>query len=204
MLLADTLHQDLDDLAEQDPDIKRALDASGYPPVRHEPDGFRALLHTIVAQQISKAAAASILNRVTALVPEVTARTIGELDRDMLRKAGLSGRKCDYVYGLCAAIESGDLDFQKLAQSSDQEVMKAITALRGFGPWSGKVFLLFCLGRRDVFPGDDLALMESLGRLKQLPNRPTAKEAEALTEAWKPRRSAAALLLWHIYRSGLP
>jgi len=72
--------------------------------------------------------------------------------------------------------------------------------LRGFGRWSAEIYLMFSLGRRDIFPADDLALQVALGRLKGLDKRPKAKEARALTEPWAPYRSAASLFLWHYYQ----
>jgi DNA-3-methyladenine glycosylase II len=117
-----------------------------------------------------------------------------------LRKAGMSLRKVEYAKGLARAIVQGEFDVEGLAKLKDADAIEAITALRGFGRWSAEIYLMFSLGRRDIFPSGDLALRVALGRLKGLEERPTAAQADHLVAHWSPYRSAGALLLWRYYR----
>lgn len=187
-------------LAAIDSDVANALDIVGLPPPRLRPAGFKTLFNTIASQQISTEAARSILGRVEALMPEVTPQAILEVDDLSLREAGLSYRKIEYAKGTASAIVAGEFDVEGLTAMSDDEVITAITALRGFGRWSAEIYLMFSLRRRDVFPADDLALRTALGRLKQLAEKPTAKQAREMVAHWAPWRSVGALFLWHYYR----
>ena len=93
--------------------------------------------------------------------------------------------------------------YSAMAALEDEEAITQITAVRGFGRWSAEIYLMFSLGRPDVFPADDLALQVGLQKLYRLPEKPTPKEARALSEHWSPRRSAGSLFLWHYY-AGAP
>jgi DNA-3-methyladenine glycosylase II len=109
-------------------------------------------------------------------------------------------RKVEYAQGLAQAILDGDFVPADLEAKENDEVTKAITALRGFGVWSAEIYLMFSLQRNDIFPADDLALQVALQRLKGLAQRPTPGQARSLIEHWSPRRSAGSLFLWHYYR----
>ncbi|MCL6414156.1 DNA-3-methyladenine glycosylase 2 family protein [Aestuariirhabdus sp. Z084] len=191
---------DLALLVTRDSQLANALAQVGPPPPRNRPAGFETFLSTIVSQQISTEAARAILGRVTALMPELSAPALLKLNSQDLRDAGLSFRKIEYAQGLAAAIVNGEFDIDALAQLDDADAIKAITALRGFGRWSAEIYLMFSLKRRDIFPADDLALLIALGRLKQLPGKPTPAQARELTTHWAPMRTTGALFLWHYYR----
>ncbi|WP_426415436.1 DNA-3-methyladenine glycosylase family protein [Aestuariirhabdus sp. LZHN29] len=187
-------------LATIDMDVANALGLIGPPPPRIRPAGFETFLSTIVSQQISTSAARAILARVTALMPNTSALALLEVEDDALRGAGLSYRKIEYAKGLAEAVARGTLDIDGLASLSDEKAIQTITSLRGFGRWSAEIYLMFSLKRPDIFPADDLALLVALGRLKQLPGKPTPKQARDLTAHWAPWRSAGSLFLWHYYR----
>lgn len=187
-------------LATIDVDVRAALALVGMPERRLREPGLETLVSIIVSQQISTEAAASIMSRLRQRVPEMTAKSLLDCGSDDLRQAGLSARKVEYCQSLALAIEEGSLSLDQLSVMSDDNAIRAITALRGFGRWSAEIYLMFSLGRRDVFPADDLALQVALGRLKQMENRPTAKQAREMTESWSPWRSAGAIFLWHYYR----
>jgi len=190
----------LNALAKRDDDMREALTAYGKPKPRIRPEGFETFVNTVVAQQISTHAANAIMGRVRKRLPRLTPRTLMKVSDEDLRAAGLSFRKIEYLRGLAEAELSGQLGIKKLGELSDEEAIERIVQLRGFGRWSAEIYLMFSLGRRDIFPADDLALQVALGRLKGLDKRPTAKEARALTESWAPYRSAASLFLWHYYQ----
>ena len=188
------------ELAKKDADVEAALEMVGMPGSRIRDAGLETLVSIIVSQQISTEAAASIMNRLRDLLPGMTAAKLMDCDPDSLRKAGLSARKTEYCQSLAQAVASGELPLDQLAQMNDEEVIKIITALRGFGRWSAEIYLMFSLGRTDIFPADDLALQVALGRLKQLEEKPTARQSRDITAAWAPLRSAGAIFLWHYYR----
>lgn len=190
----------LKELALLDSHIAGAINLVGVPKPRLRPAGFSTLFNTIVSQQISTEAAAAIMGRVNALLPDLTAAEILKKTDDELRAAGLSYRKIEYAKGLARAIMEQTFPVDDLGELSNEEAIKEITALKGFGRWSAEVYLMFSLKRRDIFPADDLALQVALQKLKELPHRPTAKQARQLTEHWSPYRSVGSLFLWHYYR----
>ena len=194
------IRRHLDRLAMLDADLCRGLELLRYPKPRIRAPGFETLLSTIVSQQISTEAAASIMQRVRALLPRMQADEVLRLPDGALREAGLSRRKVEYVEGLALAILDGRFDPEMLAAMDDADAVAAITSLRGFGAWSAEIYLMFSLQRSDVFPAGDLALRVALGRLKGLDSVPGEREARALVEHWSPYRSAGSLFLWHYYR----
>ncbi len=195
------LQSALKELARRDEDIKRALGEVGYPKERrHEAPSFENFLRIIVGQQLSVKAATTIFGRVeAALGSDFSPQKLLLLTDDDLRAAGLSRQKIEYARGLCAAVIEGRLDPAVLGGLSDDEVVGQITALKGFGRWSAEMFLLFSLGRPDVWPADDLAIQAGVQRLKGLPERPGRKLTDQLAEGWRPHRGAAAIFLWHYY-----
>lgn len=197
------LKKALDEIAAGDKDVARALRRLGYPQPRRRPAGFATFLETIVSQQLSAKVAATITGRVKALLPEMTPEALLALPEGALREAGLSGRKVEYAEGLARAIVAGKFAPEAFGALEDEAVIESIVALRGFGRWSAEIYLMFSLGRPDVFPADDLALQVALQRLKKLRTRPTAAVARTLVAHWAPWRSAGSLFLWH-YHHGMP
>jgi len=194
------INRALKKLAQIDTDIARGIDQVGFPEPRIRPAGFDTLLSTIVGQQISTEAARTIRDRVDALLPEISPAALLALKDAALRGAGMSGRKIEYAKGLASAMVEGRFDLDGLAELDDEAAIEAITALRGFGRWSAEIYLMFSLGRVDIFPSGDLALRVSLMRLKGLDERPTPGQAKTLAEHWSPYRSAGSLFLWLYYR----
>ena len=195
----DVIRLGLDQLAAKDKYLAVGLELVGYPPPRIRPHGFATLLNIIVGQQISVKAAASILGRLHDIMAENTAMALLDLTIDEIRSAGMSLRKAEYATGVAKAIVSGELDIAALLLMDDKTVINELIKLRGIGRWSGEIYAMFSLGRRDIFPADDIALQEAFRRLKLLDNRPTGKEIRQLTENWAPWRSVGALFLWHYY-----
>jgi len=183
-----------------DEDLRRGLALVHYPKPRIREPGFETLVSAIVSQQISTGAAAAIMARVRALLPEMRAQDVFRLPDGALRAAGLSLRKVEYVEGLALAMMEQRFDPAGLAQMDDQAAIEAITALRGFGAWSAEIYLMFCLQRSDVFPAGDLALRIALQKLKGIDTPLNDKQARELVASWSPYRSAGSLFLWHYYR----
>ena len=197
---ADRLRAMLDTLAAGDPDLRRALARVGYPASRQRDPGFATLLRIVLAQQVSTASAAAIWRKLeAALQGEITPARLLALDDAALRAAGFSARKVEYARGLCAVVTTGTLDIAGLALLEEEAAIGTLVALRGFGRWSAEIYLLFALGRADVFPADDLAIQIAIQRLRGLAARPGGKLARELAEPWRPYRGAAAVFLWHYY-----
>jgi DNA-3-methyladenine glycosylase II len=190
----------LNKLALLDADLERGLELVRYPKPRIREQGFATLLSTVVGQQISTQAAAAVMHRVRALLPKMEATEVLKLPPGALREAGLSLRKVEYVEGLAQAMTEGRFDPSKLESMDDQSAIKAITSLRGFGPWSAEIYLMFSLQRSDVFPAGDLALRIALQKLKGIDTPLDEKQARELVALWSPYRSAGSLFLWHYYR----
>lgn len=187
-------------LAKTDNYIKAAIDHVGYPGERINEQSLAVFLRVIIGQQLSVKAAASISARVTALTGESPSPTsFDNIDDETLRGAGLSKQKIAYVRSLCDTVKAGTLDIQALPTLSDEEAIAAITAVKGLGVWSAHMYLMFSLGRADVWPVGDLAVRVGVGRMIGLEERPTEKETQAIGERWRPHRSVVALLAWHYY-----
>lgn len=194
-----TLAEGLAALSASDSDVARALEETGPPALRRREAGFEALLGAIVSQQISKAAAATVWGRLEAAAGSIAPEAVLALDEDALRAAGLSRQKAAYAHGLAQAVITGSIDLDGLADRSDEAVIEELVRLKGIGRWSAEIYLLVALGRSDVFPADDLALMIGAQRLKRLDARPNRTALTKIAEAWRPWRGPAALLLWHYY-----
>ena len=199
LMTEQTLCDGLAALAAADRDVARALQEVGPPALRSREPGFEALLGAIVSQQISKAAAQTVWNRLAGAADPLGPETVLALDEDALRAAGLSRQKAKYARGLAEAVITGAIDLDGLAQLPDETVAEQLVALKGIGRWSAEIYLLFALGRPDAFPADDLALMIGAQRLKRLEDRPNRTALTQIAEAWRPWRGPAALLLWHYY-----
>ena len=194
----------LDQLAKRDQHIKAGLELAGYPEERRGgPPSFEHLLRIIVGQQLSVKAAATIYGRLEGALGKVAPKKYLARTDEELRALGLSRQKISYGRGLSEAVLSGSLKPMALSQLPDHEVMEIITSLKGFGRWSGEMFLLFSLGRPDVWPADDLGIQAALHKLKNMRKRPDQEKTDAIGKPWRPYRGAAAVFLWHYY-SNIP
>ena len=201
-LSASNIKTGLDAVAESDADVRRALDAVGYPDERRNVAGFPTFARIIAGQQLSVKAAATIAGRLQDLVGEpMVPENILARSFDDLRGVGLSGPKVNYLLGLAEAVHEKRFLPDDLPNMSDEDALKSITQLKGFGRWSAEMYLMFSLGRPDVWPADDLAVREAVRKLKNLDERPGTKEMDLIAEPWRPHRSSVALFLWHFYKN---
>ncbi|MEQ8507071.1 MAG: DNA-3-methyladenine glycosylase [Rhodospirillales bacterium] len=188
------------ELVDQCEYMARAYADAGAPLPRRRPDGFPALVSSIIGQQVSAHAGAAIQRRVEAGLGSVTAEAVLTKSEDELRSFGLSRPKIKYIRGVAEAVATGELDFDALRHAPDDEVLETLTRLKGIGQWTAEIYLMFALQRPDVMPSGDLALAESAARLMGLKARPKPKELAVIAERWQPWRSTAALMLWYYYR----
>lgn len=199
---ATQLHAALDALAALEPGIAQALAVTGYPDERIREPGYATLLRTIVGQQVSVAAAASVWNKLEALIgPECPPDKLLAQDFDGLRACGLSRQKQGYARSLAELVLSGELPLDALP-ADDEEAIAYLTRVKGIGRWSAEIYLLFAEGRTDIWPAGDLAVQEGVGRLLKLDARPSEKDIRVIAERWRPYRGAAAIFTWHIYAKG--
>ena len=191
----------LDAIAVIEPGIARALELAGYPEPRIRPTGHATLLRTIVGQQVSVAAAASMWRKLEDLIgTDMDPQALLAASFDDLRACGLSRQKQGYARSLCELVAAGALDFAALPED-DEAAIALLTQIKGIGRWSAEIYLLFAEGRGDIWPAGDLAVQAGLHRLLSLPERPSEKETRALAEGWRPHRGAAAIFTWHCYNN---
>jgi len=200
-LSSDALREGLDAIAAIEPGIARALAVAGYPEPRLRERGHATLLRTIVGQQVSVAAAASMWRKLEALIgPDLDPRVLLAHDFEALRACGLSRQKQAYARSLCELVSASALDLSNLPED-DETAIAELTRIKGIGRWSAEVYLLFAEGRGDIWPAGDLAVQAGLHKLLDLPERPSEKAARLIAEPWRPHRGAAAIFTWHVYNN---
>ena len=199
-LSAEQLKASLDALAAIEPAFAEALARAGYPEPRIREPGYETLLRTIVGQQVSVAAAASMWTKLEAALGDTSdPQKMLDASDELLRSAGLSRQKSGYARSLAGLVASGELNLQHLPED-DEEAIAALTKIKGIGRWSAEVYLLFAEGRPDIWPAGDLAVMREVGTLLGLEERPDEKKTRELAEKWRPHRGAAAIFAWHHYK----
>ncbi len=182
-------------LADRDTRFAAALQQTGPLPLRLKPDGFAQLLNAIVSQQVSVASAAAIWRRLENAGLTAPEPVLASSD-EALRALGMSRQKARYARTLAEA----DIDYAALRSLTNEDAIKQLVEVPGIGVWTAEVYVMFCLGRADVFAPGDLALQESARLLFDLPDRPKDRVFREMAQDWTPWRSVAARLLWAYYR----
>jgi len=195
-------------LRRLDPRLAAVHDVTGGPPLRRSVPGFEGLAGIIVAQQVSTASARAIWARCLAVFQPMAGETILAAPDEAFRRAGLSRPKIAALRAVAAASGNG-LDLDGLAALDADAAHAALVTVKGVGPWTADVYLLFCLGHADAFAAGDLALREAARAALGLPERPSVADLAAASQAWRPWRGVAARLLWAYYawmkgREGAP
>ena len=157
-------------------------------------------MFVVTGQQISVAAGRAIYSRLETALGEITAATLAAASDGVLRAAGYSAPKMRTLRALQEAALGNLLDLDALEEKSAEEAILSLSAIKGIGPWTAEVYLLFAAGHPDIFPAADLALQESVRVAFALGKRPGARDMREMSDAWSPWRSAAARLLWAYYR----
>lgn len=180
-------------------DVRMAglIDRVGPCQFRPRKDRFGTLVRAIIGQQISSKAAAAIDGRLRALTGDPhTPKPLLDVGEAGLRSVGLSGVKARYVLNLAGAAHDGGLPLHKFHRLSDDEIVASLTAIKGIGVWTAEMFLIFSLGRPDVFPVADLGIRAAVRQRLGLPDLPRPDVCRALAEPWRPFRSVASWYLW--------
>jgi DNA-3-methyladenine glycosylase II len=183
-------------LARQCEIMKAAHAHVGVPEWRTRAGGYAGLARTIAFQQLSTKAAGTIWGRVEVLLGKVTPASVLAADIDALRACGLSRPKINHLRSIATAIEDGSLNLKRVAKASDAAAQAELVAVKGIGPWTADVYLMFALGRWDVFPHADIGLSEAYRMLSGERRRHPPKKFLKTGERWRPYRGVAAHLLW--------
>ena len=187
-------------LAEIDPAFVATTVADGpNPALRRRAAGFEGLVGIVVSQQVSTASATAIFRRLQARLGAFDAAAVHATSDADLKLCGLSMSKLKTLRALAEAQASGALDFAQLAAMDAKVAHASLCELRGIGPWTADVFLLFCLGHADAWPAGDLALQEAAKLVLDLDARPDTKAMIEIGERWRPLRGVAAHCLWAYY-----
>jgi DNA-3-methyladenine glycosylase II len=185
----------------KDPALAGIIDIVGEYELKKKNRHFAVLVESIISQQLATSAADAIFKRFKGLYPKFpTASDILATKKSKLRTVGLSGMKIEYLRDLAKHVEEGKLNMRTISRMSDEDVIIHLTQVKGIGRWTAEMFLIFSLGRQDIFPVGDLALRKGVQMLFSLPEMPKPKEAEKLGQKWKPYRTAATWYLWKSLR----
>jgi DNA-3-methyladenine glycosylase II len=182
-----------------EPVFRAILERAGPPRFRRRINGFPTLLHIILEQQVSIDAAAAMHRRLAGICRPLSPERFLALDDPTLRACGFSRQKTGYARGLAEAVASGRFDFAALAAAPDEEARAALVAFKGIGRWSAEIYLIFALGRCDIWPAADLGLQLAVAECLGLGERPREAALREIGEAWRPWRSVASCLFWQSY-----
>src|SRR6267143_1646076 len=200
-LTADSLAHGVAELSRRDPHLAAVVARHGAPPLWDRPPGFGTLVQIILEQQISLSAGRAAYGRLERLAGAVTPERVAALTEADLRGAGLTRQKSSYIRGIAQVIVAGEFDPGALAALDDDQARAALIELRGVGAWTADIYLLMALGRADIWPSGDLALVAAIREVKRMRSLPSADRIGRITPAWSPWRAVAARVLWHHYLS---
>jgi len=184
-----------------EPKFASVVARHGEPPLWARKPGFPTLVHIILEQQVSLASAKACFDKLNARLPSLTPREFLKLGDEELLDLGYSRQKTRYTRILAQEVENGSLDLSGFSELPDEKVFKRLVSLKGIGPWTANIYLLMALGRPDIWPAGDLALVVALEKLFNLDYRPGEKLFNEYAKKWQPFRSVAARILWHHYLS---
>lgn len=185
-------------LTRRDKALKVALNAIGRPHIRRRPGGFEGLFRIIVEQQVSVPSAQAIWGRCTARFNPVRAAAVAAAGETGLKALGLSGPKAGYVARLAESAAAGVLDLAEL-DGDDAAANRFLQEIRGVGPWTAAIYLLFCEGRVDIWPPGDVALRHAFAAAAGLAGKESVRSLDEWAEGWAPYRGVAAHVLWTYY-----
>ena len=186
-------------VSKVDPKIQQLVKELGQIDFEAGGDPFESLVEAIISQQLSGTSARAIFGRLKALVGNevIVPHALKRVHVSRLRKAGVSPQKIRYLKDLSSRVVDGRLDLERLKELEDVEVIRVLDEVKGIGPWTAHMFLLFTLGRPDVLPVDDLGIQLAVKRVYSLRKLPSAKKIEEIASNWHPYCSVASLYLWH-------
>lgn len=186
-------------LRAADPRLAAVIDASGDIPLRRSEPGFASLASIVVSQQVSKQSAAAIWGRLTALIDPLDPASFIAGGEEAWREAGLSRPKQRALVAVSEAVLGGRLDLDHMCRIDGNAALAEMTAIKGVGPWTAEVYLLFAAGHPDIFPAGDIALQAAVADAFGLNERPGERQLRIMAKSWAPWRGVAARLFWAFY-----
>ena len=190
-------------LQQNDPVMKRLLKRVGPFTGKTTRNRFGTLVKSIVSQQISTSAAKTIHQRLNDLVNssqrrnfKVEPKDLLALSVDDLRTAGISNQKANYLLDLATKVNDATIDLQAIHRLEDEEVIQVLIQVKGIGRWTAQMFLMFCLGRMDILPAEDLGIKNAIAAAYELDERPSRDDIETIAQPWRPYASIASWYLW--------
>jgi DNA-3-methyladenine glycosylase II len=188
-------------LAARDNDLARLLVADGIPPLWERKPCFSTLIHIILEQQVSLASARAMYHRLVDNLGPFTPDRFLEVGSSYLRSLGVTRQKTAYCINVAEAILGDALDLRAVSRMDDLAAVDTLTRIKGIGPWTADIYLLMALRRPDVWPSGDIALVNTVRKVKELHEYPSPSTLSKIAETWRPFRSVAARMLWHHYLS---
>ncbi|KQV73330.1 DNA-3-methyladenine glycosylase [Rhizobium sp. Root1220] len=195
----DDVREGLEHLLRLDPRLGPVAGEAGKIPLRLREPGFEGLAHIIVSQMVSRASAEAIWRRMQPEHGVLRADNYVLLHSEAWREFGLSRAKAETLSRVAGAVAAGQLDLLALSARPPREALAELTAVKGVGPWTAEVYLIFCGGHADIFPSGDVALQNAVAAAFGLGTRPPARELASMATEWSPWRSVAARLFWAYY-----
>ena len=189
------------DLLKRDKKMRVLINEFGRPDFNLKQDYFQSILRSIVFQQLSGKAAQTIYQSFVNLIPKTSnlcPNEVLKLDKDEIRKAGLSFRKIDYVRNLADYFENNSFQKIDVERMTYKEISKELIQIKGIGQWTVDMFLMFTLNRADILPYKDLGIQKGIMKILNMKNLPSKKEMENCSRKWRPYRTIACWYLWRI------
>ena len=188
-------------LLKRDKKMRVLINEFGRPDYNLRLDYFQSLLHSIVFQQLSGKAAQTIYERFVNLIPKTSnlcPNEVLKLDKDEMRKAGLSFQKINYVKNLADYFEKNSFQKKDVERMTDEEISKELIQIKGIGQWTVDMFLMFTLNRADILPCTDLGIQKGIMKILNKKNLPSKKEMDICSRKWRPYRTIACWYLWRM------
>ena len=189
------------DLLKKDKKMNDLINKFGRPDFSQREDYFQSLLRSIVFQQLSGKAAQTIYERLVNLIPNTSnlcPNEVLKLDKDEMRKAGLSFQNIDYVRNMANYFENNSFYKKDVERMTDEEISKELIQIKGIGQWTVDMFLMFTLNRADILPYKDLGIQKGIMKILNMKNLPSKKEMENCSRKWRPYRTIACWYLWRM------
>lgn len=181
-------------LIEKDKKIKKLIELIGDYKLELNKNYFQSLIGIIISQSFSKNAADKIYNRFLDLVGKITPENILNIDDDMLKSVGISKSKITYIKNLCIDVINRKIDLNNIEDLANEDIIKILTTVKGIGPWTAEIFLIFSIGRLDIFPTNDIGLKRALEWLYGI----EISDIQRISFDWAPYRTIVALYLWEL------
>ena len=192
-------------LLKRDPVLKAIIKQVGPCTLKPQRNYFQTLVRSIVSQQISTAAARTIMQRVVDHVHphKIAPETMAQLDLQTLRSLGVSQQKATYLIDLTDRVERGLLNLKAIKRHNDEDVIQQLVQVKGIGVWTAHMFMIFSLGRMDVLPVGDLGIRNAIQRAYELDETPKPATIEEIAQPWRPYASLASWYLWRSLEFGV-